>query len=68
MLPPPAAVAPKKLSGLDQGLTLWVFLAMALGVGLGYLVPGLDRAGKYFAVGPVNVPLALGLGALRLRA
>jgi ACR3 family arsenite transporter len=61
-LPPPAAaVAQKKLSGLDRGLTLWIFLAMALGVGLGYLVPGLDRAISYFAVGTVNLPLALGL-------
>ncbi len=60
-LPPPAAVAQKKLSGLDRGLTLWIFLAMALGVGLGYQVPGIGRAVTYFSVGTVNVPLALGL-------
>lgn len=61
-LPPPAtAVAQKKLSGLDRGLTLWIFLAMALGVALGYLVPGIDRAISYFAMGTVNLPLALGL-------
>ncbi len=61
-LPPPAtAVAQKKLSGLDRGLTLWIVLAMALGVALGYLVPGIDRAISYFAVGTVNVPLAAGL-------
>jgi ACR3 family arsenite transporter len=61
-LPPPvAAVAQKKLSGLDRGLTLWIFLAMALGVVLGYLVPGIDRAISYFAVGTVNLPLAAGL-------
>jgi ACR3 family arsenite transporter len=59
--PPPAVVAQKKLSGLDRGLTLWIFLAMALGVGLGYAVPGIDRAVNYFTVGTVNVPLALGL-------
>jgi ACR3 family arsenite transporter len=59
--PPPAAVAQKKLSGLDRGLTLWIFLAMALGVALGYLVPGIDGVVNYFIVGTVNVPLALGL-------
>ena len=57
----PAAVAAKKLSGLDRGLTLWIFLAMALGVGLGYFVPGTNRVASYFSVGTVNVPLALGL-------
>ncbi|WP_151088239.1 ACR3 family arsenite efflux transporter [Hymenobacter baengnokdamensis] len=59
--PPGGAIAEKKLSGLDRGLTLWIFLAMALGVALGYGVPGLNRAVKYFSVGTVNVPLALGL-------
>ena len=59
--PLPAALAQKKLSGLDRGLTLWIFLAMALGVGLGYFVPGISRAVNYFSVGTVNVPLALGL-------
>jgi ACR3 family arsenite transporter len=59
--PAPAALAEKKLSGLDRGLTLWIFLAMALGVGLGYFVPGLNGAINYFSVGTVNVPLAIGL-------
>ena len=59
--PAPAALAEKKLSGLDRGLTLWIFLAMALGVGLGYFVPGINRAINYFSVGTVNVPLAIGL-------
>ncbi|WP_019948662.1 ACR3 family arsenite efflux transporter [Hymenobacter aerophilus] len=57
----PAHPARKKLSGLDRGLTLWIFLAMALGVGLGYFVPGINEAVNYFSVGTVNVPLALGL-------
>ncbi|AWM34954.1 ACR3 family arsenite efflux transporter [Hymenobacter nivis] len=59
--PPVAAVAQKKLSGLDRGLTLWIFLAMALGVGLGYFVPHINQVINYFSVGSVNVPLAVGL-------
>ncbi|WP_400191010.1 ACR3 family arsenite efflux transporter [Hymenobacter sp. B81] len=59
--PLPSAVARRKLAGLDRGLTLWIFLAMALGVALGYLVPGIEQAVNYFSVGTVNVPLALGL-------
>ena len=59
--PPPAAVAQKKLSGLDRGLTLLIFLAMGLGVALGYFVPRIGQAINYFTVGVVNVPLALGL-------
>lgn len=56
-----AVVAQKKLSGLDRGLTLWIFLAMALGVALGYSLPGINQAVNYFSMGTVNMPLALGL-------
>ena len=56
-----AGLIQKKLSGLDRGLTLWIFLAMALGVALGHWLPGLPRAVSHLAVGSVNVPLALGL-------
>ena len=56
--PAPAALAEKKLSGLDRGLTRWIFLAMARGVGLGYFVPSINGAINYFSVGAVNVPLA----------
>ncbi|MCC2545215.1 ACR3 family arsenite efflux transporter [Hymenobacter sp. BT175] len=58
---PAFGVASKKLSRLDQGLTLWIFLAMLLGVGLGYAVPGVEQAISYFSVGTVNVPIAVGL-------
>jgi ACR3 family arsenite transporter len=59
--PAPAVIAQKKLSGLDRGLTLWIFLAMGLGVALGYLMPGMEQAVDYFTVGTVNVPIAVGL-------
>lgn len=51
----------KKLSFLDSYLTLWIFLAMVLGVGLGYFFPSSSSFINSFSSGSTNIPIAIGL-------
>jgi len=51
----------KKLNFLDNNLTLWIFTAMALGVGIGYFIPSFPGFLDQFNSGTTNIPIAVGL-------
>ncbi|HPB70717.1 MAG TPA: hypothetical protein PLW16_07145, partial [Syntrophales bacterium] len=51
----------KRLSFLDRYLTLWIFLAIGLGVGIGFFLPGLSKFITGLQVGTTSIPIAVGL-------
>lgn len=52
---------PKKMSFLDKYLTLWIFLAMAIGIAIGYFSPGITAIITNLSIGTTSIPIAIGL-------
>ena len=56
----PKMASTKKLSFLDSYLTLWIFIAMVLGVGIGYFIPSFPDIIDSLSSGTTNIPIAIG--------
>ncbi len=54
-------MATKKLNFLDKNLTLWIFIAMAIGIAIGYFFPNFPTFVNSFSSGTTNIPIAIGL-------
>ena len=57
----PKMASTKKLSFLDSYLSLWIFIAMILGVGIGYFIPSFSNSINSLSIGTTNIPIAIGL-------
>ena len=54
----------KSLSTIDRYLTLWIFLAMGIGIGLGYFFPPISSAITGLSIGATSIPIAVGHSSL----
>ena len=62
--PVPERTGMGRLSLLDRFLTVWIFLAMAIGVGSGHLWPGISDFTQSLSIGSTSIPIAAGQGTL----